>query len=156
MKKLLDTDARFFGMRVWPNRQRLTDAEYVERVRKSLQMTRRLRYLYGLIGIVTMFCVVWGVHTVIKDIIAFAGAQAQQNMIWSVAVTAAIVSAGVSATIGGMALHIAHLFVGERKDRLLVECWDTLQVVLTSQNVEMGMDSSYTIRTGTESPNGPQ
>ncbi|MEX2093821.1 MAG: hypothetical protein WD971_14140 [Pirellulales bacterium] len=133
MKELFSSDARILGLPIW--RKRLTDAEYVERVRRNLRIYRWLRVLYGVAGI----GVVCGLALIIQSLIGFlwewGGQQAGPIVVF---IGAILFGFNVGWIFTGF-VHGAFLMIFEsRRDRMLVECWDLLQQLIAERDVVAG------------------
>ena len=70
MNGFFSSEARLLGLQVWPSR--LTDAEYIEKLRKRQRTYRRMRVLYALIGITVVALAIWMIQKCL-EIVADGG-----------------------------------------------------------------------------------
>jgi hypothetical protein len=124
---------RVFGVPLWP--ERLSDEEYVNHVRKGLRVIRWSRWLFaGLFIGVVAFCL-WAVISFADFLTSFGGKEGPERPL-------AYGVLGLGILFGGfMGFWIVHLgevvvnaFLGYRRDKLLVECWDALHQDRAQQN----------------------
>lgn len=125
MNGLFSSNARFFGLQIWPSK--LSDAQYIEKLRKRQRAYRWMRILYALIGIAAVALAIWMIQECL-DIVADGGLPVGQQGGVQIALIIAIV---IGFNVGSMIYGVLHgalaLVVESRRDRMLVECWDLLQ-----------------------------
>lgn len=136
MNKLFSPDARLFGLPIW--RKRLTDAEYIEHVRKQLRLYRWVRVLYGLIGIGTVIICIWIIRVILDMIVQVGVAPAQQPILLGAVSIAIFVGFNVGWMIYGAIHGSMMMIVDSRRDRLLVECWDLLHQLIAERDAAAG------------------
>ena len=129
MKNLLDPDARLFDLHLW--RRRLSDAEYVEQVRKNLQRMRWGRYLLGVsgLGVIVVSCL--AIQAFLDLLVGFGAGQ--QQLIAGAIVAAVIVGLGIGFSLMSFIHSVATMVFLTRRDQLLVDCWDALDRLLTER-----------------------
>jgi hypothetical protein len=124
---------RILGMPLW--RENLSDEQYVERVRKGLRLSRRLRYIKALVGVGILAFVVWlgllslNLLTNLSNLAPSTGHGApstQEQVIYEVYFGAAAMGFFAGLMFANAVIHIASALFDYRKDKLLVECWDGL------------------------------
>jgi hypothetical protein len=117
-------------MRIWP--KKLTDAEYLENIRKTLQLNTWLRFLYVAVAIGFALMAAKFIEIMIDMLLNFAPAGQANNVL---AVFAGAAGCGLVAGVflTQVALAAIHSLARYRSERLLIECWDRL---LTLENGE--------------------
>jgi hypothetical protein len=124
---------RVLGMPLWP--EKLSDKQYIERVRKGLRMRRRWRYILALIGLCILVMVILCCVLAIKfladanNMIRLTGHSAptvSEQAVYSVFFLAIVMGSYLGFMFFNAIMHIGSAFLEYRKDRLLVECWDSL------------------------------
>jgi hypothetical protein len=124
---------RVLGMPLWP--EKVSDEQYVERVRKRLRTMRRWRYLTGAIGLGVLGLTIWllllTIH-LLSDVdnmtktIGHGTPTPQQQAVYGVYAIAIMLGFSFGFMLFNAIFHIASAFFEYRKDKLLVECWDSL------------------------------
>lgn len=132
MNNFFSADARLFGLRVW--RKRLTDTEYVERIRKQLRVVRWLRYLWAVIGLTAIVMLIWGIQVIFNVLNNPAVPIGQRNPANVVFALATIFGVSFGFWFGNMLHSVAMAFLGLRQERLLVNCWDALNQLLAERD----------------------
>jgi hypothetical protein len=110
-------------MRLW--RKRLTDEEYIERVRKQLRIGPWIRFfcLIGAAGLAILL--VKMTQVILNNLLNLAPAGQQNNMIGAFAAAASLgMVVGLFAT--QVIHHLAMSLSQFRTEQLLIECWDKL------------------------------
>lgn len=129
MKNLFSPNARILGLPIW--RKRLTDAEYIERVRKNLRVYRWLRVLYGVVGIGVVCILAFVIQSLVDFLWQWGGQQAGPIVVFFGAM---LFGFNVGWMFTGF-LHGAFLMIAEsRRDRMLVECWDLLYQLIAERD----------------------
>jgi hypothetical protein len=129
VNNLFSPNARILGLPVW--RKRLTDAEYIERVRKNLRVHRWLRIVYGVIGIGIVCILALAIQFFVDFLWQWGGQQAGPIVVFLGAI---LFGFNVGWMFMGF-LHGAVMMIAEsRHDRLLVECWDLLQQLIAERD----------------------
>lgn len=123
---------RFLGLQVF--RDPLTDEQYVERIRKSLLLQRRLRYLYGVLGLAMIAVCAWGISVFVRILTMPGAPPGQQSLVYLVFTLAIILGLSIGFWLSKAAHHIATSFFEERKDRLLIESWDAMHQLLVERD----------------------
>jgi len=114
-------------MRIFPEwTRKLSDDEYIERIRKNVKATRWTRYFHGFMALFYVGIIIGGTVFLLKFLQNDAFNKQEQDLIYSAFVLAIIFGLLVSQWIAQAFLAAANAFSGQRKDRLLVECWDAL------------------------------
>lgn len=131
MNRFLSPDARLLGLSIWP--KRLTDAEYIERIRKRQRLSRWGRILYGIFGVVATFICVWLVQKALDLIVQAGVAPGQRALVQGAFLLAAFVGFGFGWMIYGFLHSAINLIVESRRDRMLVECWDLLHHLMAER-----------------------
>jgi hypothetical protein len=132
--KFFTSDARLFGLQVWP--RRLTDSEYVERLRKQLRAAGWLRYVHAASGLAVIIVAAWSIDTFFNLINNPAAPFAQRNVVNIVFATAVIFGAFIGLMLGSMMHRVLMSFFGLRQERLLIDCWDALNRLLAERYPE--------------------
>jgi hypothetical protein len=129
MKGLFSPNARILGLPIW--RKRLTDAEYIERVRKNLRMQRWLRVICGVIGIGVVCILALAIQFFVDFLWQWGGQQAGPIVVFLAAMLFGF-------NVGWMFMGFLHgaimMIVESRRDRMLVECWDLLQQLIAGRD----------------------
>ena len=122
----MNTPVRFLGMPLWP--KRLTDEEYVNRVRKGLRVVRWTRWLFAAIFIGGIAFLCWAVMSITDFLTSFSGKDGSERPLIYGVFALAILSGGlIGFWVGHFGEIAVNAFFGFRRDKLLVECWDALQ-----------------------------
>lgn len=145
MKNLLDPDARLFGLLIW--RKRLTDAEYVERIRKNLRRARWARYFSAAVAVGAALFVLWMIDTFMKMLANPPLPALQQNLVFGVFALAVFFGLVVGFYLVSVVETAMRAIVEDRTNQLLVDCWDALDRLLSER--ERG--NSQPVATGDES-----
>lgn len=132
--KFFTSDARLFGLQIWP--RRLTDSEYVERLRKQLRAAGWLRYVLAASGLAVIIVAVLLIDSFVNLINNPAAPFAQRNAVNIVFATTVIFGAFIGLMLGSMMHRVLMLFVGFRQEKLLVDCWDALNQLLAERYAE--------------------
>jgi hypothetical protein len=128
---------RLFAIRT--GRDKLTDAEYIEQVRKKLRVPRWLRYLFtaiGIAGIVVSGCAVAAFFKILGNFAAAAGVQ--PNLVFGTFFLSCLFGYLVGQWFHGAIHHIAQTWCEPRKDQLLVNCWDAMNHLLDEASAAAG------------------
>ncbi len=116
---------RVFGVRLWPDR--LSDEEYVNRVRKGLRLMWWSRWLFAGLFIGAIAFSLWAVMSIAGFLTSIGGKEGPERPLVYEVLGLAILSGGF---IGFWIVHVGELavnaFFAYRRDKLLVECWDAL------------------------------
>lgn len=133
MNKLFSPDARMFGLLIW--RKHLTDAEYIERVRKNLRMQRWLRIVCGVIGfgMVCLFALM--IQWFVGFLWQWGGQQPGPVVVFLGAI---LLGFNVGWMFMGFVHSAATMIVESRRDRMLVECWDLLHQLINQRDAAAG------------------
>jgi hypothetical protein len=124
---------RAFGMSLLP--EKLSDEQYIERVRKTVQTRRSWRYLQGTIAVLVLgmaFWLLWLSFTFLSDFNNVPGLTPNKHPTPDqLFVYFAFFQASFFGFIFGYFFYKAVFFIGEmffgfRQQKLLVECWDAL------------------------------
>lgn len=132
MIRLMAPDARLFGMRIW--RKKLSDAEFVDKIRRSHRLARWYRYLMAVVGIGWVMMAGFMINVFLGLLQGQGGPAAQQNLVLLAFFTSIFAGATVGFSLTGVLHNSLMLLVEQRKDRLLVACWDALQLLLDEKN----------------------
>ncbi len=146
MKNLLDPDARLFGLRLW--RKRLSDAEYVERIRKNLRRSRWARYFSAAAAVAMVLLALVMIDAFMKILANPPLPALQQNLVFGVFSLAVIVGLVVGFYLVSVVETAMRAIVEERTSRLLVDCWDALDRLLTEQRRSDKLQATESIRPG--------
>ena len=124
---------RVFGIPLWS--EKLSDEQYIERIRKRVKMRRRLRYLQGVMAAAVLGMTIWLVLMFIQLLknLNDAGTYLKHGHPTSDQQPVYIVF-GIAIMFGFMfgfyfykvIFFIVEAFSGLRQEQLLVECWDAL------------------------------
>jgi hypothetical protein len=130
---------RAFGIPFW--RERLSDEEYVNSVRKGLRVVRWLRWLFvGLFIAVIAFCS-WAVISMADFLTRLGGKEGpDRQLVYGVIGLAALSGCCLGFWIGHLGEVAANAFFGFRRDRLLIECWDALHQGTTREKKSQPKD----------------
>ena len=124
---------RILGMPLWP--EKISDEQYVERVRKTNRVRRRLRYLTAGIGLFLVVMVAWLIILTLEYLsnlnnvfgpTGHGGPTVKQETVYMVYFMAITMGVFLGFMFFNGISHLASAFFDYRKDRLLVECWDAL------------------------------
>ena len=124
---------RVLGMSLWP--KKLSDEQYVERVRKRVRMTTAKRFFYAIIGLGFFALIIWMVLMSIQllgDISNWThdskhpASDAHQQMIYAAYSIAMMLGFMVGLYLSNTFLHIMQMVISIRQNKLLVEFWDAL------------------------------
>jgi len=140
MPQIMDSETRLFGMRIW--RRKLSDAEFVDNIRRSVRRAKWHRYFWGLIGIAVVFSVYWAIDQLIGMMAANPpGAAPQVNPLFVFGM-AMFLGLMLGLWAGGVIHGSFTMLVEQRKDRLLVVCWDALQLLLAEHSAKEVQDTA--------------
>jgi hypothetical protein len=116
---------RVLGIKLWP--ERLSDEEYVNRVRKGLRVIRWSRWLFAALFIgVVAFCL-WAVINLADFLTSFGGKEGPERpLVYGVLSLALLFGGFMGFWIAHLGESVVNAFFGFRRDKLLVECWDAL------------------------------
>jgi hypothetical protein len=106
-------------------RERLSDADYVEQLRKDLRRDKWIRGMHAGIGMLTLVFCIWMIQALI-DVLMGVGGPGQQNMALGVFGVAAALGFTAGFWLFQAAHSIARSFFQPRSDRMVVELWDAL------------------------------
>ena len=124
---------RVFGMPLWP--EKLSDEQYVERVRKGLRVISRMRYLTAAMGLILLGMVIWMIDMLLGMLKDFGNVEPvvkhhlpppSQEMIYATFYIAMLMGSFCGFLFNQALAHIGIAFADYRKERLLVECRDAL------------------------------
>jgi ABC-type phosphate transport system permease subunit len=124
---------RVLGMALW--REKLSDEQYIERIRKGLRMRHRLRYVAGVIQLCLLAMVVWLFLFTIRFLSDFNNLgwltknktpSPEQEGVYFAYFGAILMGFFVGFMFYKALFFIAETFLGFRRDKLLVDCWDAL------------------------------
>jgi hypothetical protein len=111
----------------------LSDEEFVERIRKNLQLGRRMRRLKIAMGLlqlsvpIAISVVFFRAADEGVEVLERHGVEIRTVLLWAVFG----VTVGIGVLVGMWlyqgAFRIFDAFVGERREKLLVQCWDAVQ-----------------------------
>ena len=111
----------------------MSDVEFVERARRSVRLSRQARYLYGIAGILTLLAAAWAIKAVFDIAVNFANGQ--QNVVWGASLVAAFMGLKLGSWIGYFIHALGELVFQQRKEQLLIDCWDSLQKILANPSI---------------------
>ena len=124
---------RVFGMPLWP--ERLSDEEYVNRVRKGLRVIRWSRWLFAGLFIVVVAVCIWTVTGLADFLTSFGGKEGPQRpLVYGVLGLAILFGGFIGFWISHLGEIVVNAFFGFRRDKLLVECWDALHLDRKQEN----------------------
>lgn len=112
-------------MKLW--RKRLTDEEYIERIRKQLRIGPWMRAIYLVIAAMFAVLIIKVTQSVLDVLLNLAPVGQQNNMMAAFAAAASIglvVGLFANQLIHGLAMSLSQF----RTEQLLVECWDKLAI----------------------------
>ena len=124
---------RVFGILVGP--EKLTDEQYIARIRKAVEMKRRWRHLEGAMAAFLLGMAVWLLFMSIKFLGDFNDSArftrlghptVDEQLVYSTFVIAGFLGFGFGFFFYKALFFIAEMFFGFRQQKLLVECWDAL------------------------------
>lgn len=116
---------RALGIPFW--RERLSDEEYVNGVRKGLRVVRRSRWIFAGLFIGVIASCVWAVISTANFLTSLSGREGPDPpLVYGVIGLALLSGACLGFWIGHLGEVVANAFFGFRRDRLLIECWDAL------------------------------
>lgn len=137
--RFFSPEARLFGLQVWP--RRLSDAEYIERIRRQLKVARWFRYLTAVMGVGVIVMSIWAIQMFVKVLNGPLGL-GQQNFVNAAFGAAIIMGLSIGFWMGSMIHSVGVSFVGHRQERLLVECWDMLHKLIAERFPD-GSDAEF-------------
>ena len=124
---------RIFGMTLWP--EKISDEQFVERIRKGLRFMGRWRYVIALMLVVSIILFVWvflqSIH-LLRDMTNMdqtnkhSGPAPSQQLVYAIYYVAIMMGGFIGFMLGHMLSHIATILFANRTNTLLVECWDAL------------------------------
>jgi hypothetical protein len=124
---------RVFGMSLLP--EKLSDEQYIERIRKSVHTRQRWRYVQGSIAALVLgmtFWLLWRCFMFLSDFDKVPGLTGNNHLTPSqLFVYFAFIQASFFGFIFGyffykVVFFIVEMFFGFRQQKLLVDCWDAL------------------------------
>ena len=124
---------RVLGMSLWP--EKLSDEQYVERIRKGLRTWHRWRYVAGVVQLCLLAMVVWLFLITIRFLSDFNNVgrltkhgtlSPEQQGVYLAYFAAILMGFFVGFMFYKALFFITETFLGFRRDKLLVECWDAL------------------------------
>jgi hypothetical protein len=124
---------RILGMTLWP--EKTSDEQYIEQVRKRLKQGRRLRYFIAAFGLTMVGIAIWLIYMTIAFLKDFSNVKPlvghhlpppSQENIHGAYFIAVLMGGFMGFLLYQQLFHIAAAFFDFRKDKLLVECWDSL------------------------------
>ncbi len=115
-------------------RKRLTDEEYVEQLRKGLRVQRWLRYIHAAVGLLMIGLCLWAIPLFISILTTPGTPATRQSLIYMMFVLAGVLGLTVGFWFTQVAASIAAILFEHRKDKMLVECWDSLNELLAERD----------------------
>ena len=124
---------RILGTTLWP--EKISDEQYIEKIRKGLRFMGRLRYVITLMLVVILILFVGlifqGIHllhdvTNMDQTTGHGGPAPAQQLVYAIYYLAIMMGAFIGLILGNMLSHIVLILSGHRTNKLLVECWDAL------------------------------
>jgi len=116
---------RILGVRVWPEKS--TDEEYVEHIRKSVRSySRWLRYSLGALGVLTLMVAIYGFIVFHKPLKVESLDDSEQSLVYSAFGLAIMGGLFVGLVLHNAATCFAEALTRNRKEKLLLDCWDAL------------------------------
>jgi len=121
------------GLTLWP--EKISDEQYIERVRKGLRMMRRMRYFIAALGLVLLCLVVSMIIMLMNMLKDFGYAEPvvghhlhppTQETIYATYYASILTGVFLGFMFYQALFHIGMAFTDHRKEKLLVECWDAL------------------------------
>jgi hypothetical protein len=128
VNRLLGPNARLLGLPIW--RKKLSDTEFVDKIRRSLRLSRWFRHYQGLLGIGVVAMSFLAIRALMNLLKGQGVPVGQQNQALFVFALAAMAGLGIGFWFSSVLHTTVMLFVEQRKDRLLVACWDALQQLI--------------------------
>jgi hypothetical protein len=125
---------RFLGIRTGPDRP--SDEEYIESVRKRLRSQRWLRYFQAVIGLLLMVGCIWAIPIMFRILMLSGPSAQQQNLIYMTFVLAGMFGFVIGLFLLKAMLHIGEALFERRKDQMLVESWDAMNILLAEREKE--------------------
>ena len=122
---------RVLGMSPWP--EKLSDDQYIERIRKTVRMKRPWRYVQGAIAAGILVMTIWLLFMSIEflsnlpvRISKGSHPVADQELVYSTFLLAGICGFVFGYFFYKAVFFIFEMFFGFRQAKLLVDCWDAL------------------------------
>jgi len=106
-------------------RKPVSDAEYIEQLRKKLRVERWMRLFHAAIGLAILLLGAKLIQLVLQVLMNFGG-PAQQNVVIGVFSAAAVMGLCAGLMLSKAAQSFAFTLFESRSDRMLVELWDAL------------------------------
>ncbi len=122
---------RIFGIPIWE--KKLTDEQYIEKIRKGLRVHAWMRYFHATIGFVILVLCLFGIEMFLKSLTTPSVPPRQQNLVYGLFVLAAVLGLALGMMLTSAAQSLGAALFERRKDRMLVECWDALNTVLAER-----------------------
>lgn len=119
-------------LQLWPYRP--TDEQYIEQLRKRLRTSRWLRLFQASIGIALAALCIWAIDLSLNILTQPATPPSQQQLIYLIFGVAIILGLNLGLWISQTFISIAAALSDHRKDRMLVECWDTINALLAERD----------------------
>ncbi len=119
---------RVLGLNLWPNRR--TDEEYIAQLRKGIHTQRWLRLLHASIGLAMLVICIRAIALFVRVLTTPSMPPQQQSLVYLTFVAAVILGLTLGFWLAQAAMSVAAAFFDHRKDRMLVECWDAMNVLL--------------------------
>ena len=118
--------------------ERLTDEQYIEKIRKGLRVHRWMRYFHAAIGFVILVLCLFGLELFLKSLTTPTVPPRQQNLAYGLFVLAAVLGLALGLMLTSAAQSLGVALFERRKDRMLVECWDALNALLGERESTLG------------------
>lgn len=108
----------------WP--KKISDEEYVERLRKNLRITKWMRYFCLFLGVFYLVGVIV-VITLLAGILKHDDfGNEQQSLVYLTFILAIVFGVIIGHWIDRAVWMVANAASGNRSERMLVKCWDAL------------------------------
>ena len=124
---------KLLGMTLWP--EKVSDEQYVERLRKGLRSSLRYRYVMSTLGLIIFLwaiCLAVWVGRILVNSYAVAHWLANgqptpsQEVLYGTFSCSIVLGSLLGFLFYSGVFSIVRGYFGFRKDKLLVECWDAL------------------------------
>src|SRR5690606_27112223 len=120
-------------------RDRPSDAEYIESIRKALRLSCRMRIFFALLTVGGFAFFLWAFLKMLEMLVLFGQRGGinpqQQNIAIGLYIVAVILGLFIGISMSNLLSHAAQLLFEDRKDRLLVKCWDAMFHLMEAQGI---------------------
>lgn len=108
-------------------RERVPDEEYIERLRRALAASRTRRFVIAFAAFLFVAVISWAIYLFVQ-ILAATGPHSPPQQLGAIAafIAAIVLGCTVGTLLNGALLALAQSREEQRKNQLLVDCWDAL------------------------------